>query len=77
MEKTEEHSDFCERVKARRQELGLTQVEMAERLGLTQSTYASIERGRYEPGLNQIYRVAAALETNIHELLPVAVKSEF
>lgn len=68
---SEEHAEFCERVKARRKELGLTQVEMAEKLGMTQPSYAQIEMGRREPGLMQIYRVAIALETTVHDLLPV------
>lgn len=71
MATSDEHREFCERVKARRKELGLTQVQMAERLGMTQSGYAQIEMGRYEPGLNQMVRVAIALESSLHDLIPV------
>lgn len=73
---SDEHAEFCERVKARRKELGLTQVQMAERLGMKQGAYAQIELGISAPGLHLLYRVAAALQTTVHELLPVAVKSE-
>jgi transcriptional regulator with XRE-family HTH domain len=73
MATSDEHAEFCERVKARRKELGLTQVQMAERLGMTQSGYGHIEVGRFEPGINQMVRVAKALETTLYELLaPVA-----
>ncbi|MFO0939869.1 MAG: helix-turn-helix transcriptional regulator [Pirellulales bacterium] len=71
MATSEEHAEFCERVKARRKELGLTQAEMAEKLGITQPSYAYIEAGRREPGLNQMCRLASALETTVHDLLPV------
>lgn len=67
---SEEHAEFCERVKARRKELGLTQAEMAERLGVSQPTYQAIEAGRFEPGLKQLYRVALALDSSVHDLIP-------
>ncbi len=73
---SEEHAEFCERVKARRKELGFTQVELAERLGISQPSYAEIETGRREPGIRQIYRVAVALETTVHELLPDVVSNK-
>jgi DNA-binding XRE family transcriptional regulator len=65
---SEEHAEFCERVKARRKELGLTQVDMAERLGISQPAYQAIETGRFEPGINQVFRVVKALETTIVDL---------
>lgn len=71
---SDEHAEFCERVKARRKELGLTQLQVAERLGMTQPSYAEIESGRTDPSLKRVYRVAEALETNVHDLLPVTVK---
>jgi putative transcriptional regulator len=75
MATSDEHAEFCERVKNRRKELGLTQLQVAERLGMTQSTYANIERGRYEPGLNLVIRVAGALQIPPGELLPAVVRS--
>lgn len=73
---SDEHAEFCERVKARRKELGLTQVQMADRLGISQPGYAAIEAGKCEPGLNQILRLAQALNTTAQELIPVPVKAE-
>lgn len=67
-----EHAEFCQRVKARRKELGLTQVEVAQRLGIGQPAYADIEAGRKEPGIRSQYRVANALETTVHDLLPAS-----
>jgi transcriptional regulator with XRE-family HTH domain len=71
---SDEHAEFCERVKARRKELGLTQVQMAERLGISRPAYTEIESGRREPGLNQILRVASALKTTPQCLMPVPVE---
>lgn len=72
---SDEHAEFCKNVKDRRLELGLTQVQMAERLGITQPGYAAIEAGKREPGLNQILRLAAALNTTAHDLIPVSIKA--
>lgn len=75
MATSDEHAEFCERVKARRKELGLTQVQMAERMGMTQPAYAAIEVGTRAPGFHQLYRLAAALNSNVQDLLPVPVRS--
>jgi transcriptional regulator with XRE-family HTH domain len=72
---SDEHAEFCERVKARRKELGLTQVQMAERLGITRPMYTHIETGKFAPGFMLLYRLAAALETTPQDLMPVPVKA--
>lgn len=55
------HRVFCDNVKRRRKELGLTQGEVAERLGVSQPAYAAIETGRNDPSLDVVERVAVAL----------------
>lgn len=75
MATSDEHAEFCERVKSRRKELGLTQVQMAERLGIDQSMYTRIESGKNAPGFILLYRLAAALETTPQDLMPVPVKA--
>lgn len=72
---SDEHAEFCRLVKEQRQKLGLTQAQMAERLGVSRPVYTQIETGRYEPGLNQIIRIAAALRITPQELIPVPAKS--
>ncbi|WP_197137292.1 helix-turn-helix domain-containing protein [Crateriforma conspicua] len=62
---------FCERVIARRKELGLTQLDMAERLRITQPTYSSIERGRRIPGIDTLAKIADALEIDPAQLLTI------
>ena len=38
-------TEWCKRIKAIRQEAGISQQEMAEQLGMTFSNYTKIERG--------------------------------
>lgn len=70
MPHSDEHSEFCSRIKARRKDLGLTQLQVANSLGVTQPTYAELEAGRKEPRLGTLYKVAIALEVDVHDLLP-------
>lgn len=63
------HTLFVENVIARRKELGLTQAAVAERLGVSQSAYANIERGQHVPTLDLLGRVATALDISGSDLL--------
>ena len=59
----------------RRRALDLTQAKLAAKLGMSRGALANIETGRQNLLLHQLYRFAAALEMNIHDLLP-AFKDE-
>ncbi len=48
-------------VRAARLAAGISQTELGNRVGLNQATISRIERGRQEPSLTQIQRIAAAL----------------
>lgn len=63
------HRKFCENVRARREKLGLTQKQVASRLGVYVSSYSSIEQGNRSPGLDVIGRVAEALGCSAADLL--------
>lgn len=67
--KTTIHSVFCENVRARRLALGLTQVEVADLMGISNPAYNVIETGKNCPTLDQVDRVAKVLRTNAAELL--------
>lgn len=54
---------FSDRVRARRLELGLSQVELAKKAGLSQSTVAQIERGRNSRSAH-ILNLAEALKVH-------------
>ena len=49
------------RVRAERERLGLTQAELAERMGTTQPTVARVEAGGVTPSLDTLHRAAEAL----------------
>lgn len=50
-------------VRALRDAAGLTQAELAERIGVTRQTLIAIEQGKYSPSLETAFRIARALET--------------
>jgi DNA-binding XRE family transcriptional regulator len=63
------HRKFCENVRARREKLGLTQQQIALKMGITVPTFYQIESGRHAPGIDAIGRVADALECSAADLL--------
>jgi transcriptional regulator with XRE-family HTH domain len=63
------HKRFISNVKQRRLTLGMTQEQVADRLGIKQPSYAAIESGRCNPGLDVVERVAEALGCEADELL--------
>lgn len=63
------HRTFCAKVKARRIELALTQQDVADALGVTQPSYASIENGPAVPTLTQVERVSKVLRVSPAYLL--------
>jgi transcriptional regulator with XRE-family HTH domain len=50
---------------ARRKELGFTQEEFAERLGLNVNSVKYIEQGRRIPSLPMLFRIAKALKIDV------------
>jgi len=63
------HLDIGGRIKLLRQERGMTQVELAQRLEITQSNLSAIERGVRGVTVNQIVRIAKALHASTDEIL--------
>jgi ribosome-binding protein aMBF1 (putative translation factor) len=57
------------RVRAARRSAGLTQTALGERAGLDQAVISRLERGKHEPRLDTLRRVAAALELGLPDLL--------
>jgi len=63
------HKRFLANLKSRRRELGYTQAKVAELLGIEQPSYAAIESGRRNPGLDVVDKVASVLDCDPAELL--------
>jgi transcriptional regulator with XRE-family HTH domain len=58
-------------IRHRRRALDLTQGELASRLGISRGGLANIETGRQNLLVHQLYQFAAALDMNVHDLLPL------
>jgi len=56
-------------VKRLRLERGLTQEEVAHRVGIVNSYFGEIERGRRHPTLAVLGRIADALDVQLEQLL--------
>ena len=52
---------FGFRVRAMREEAGLTQEELAHRAGLSRKTIGRVEVGTYSPRLSHVFEIAHAL----------------
>jgi len=64
-----ERPPFGERIHALREQAGLSQQQLAERLGLTQRAYAYWERNPVALRPDQLTKLAAALGVNAEALL--------
>jgi transcriptional regulator with XRE-family HTH domain len=67
--RTERQVEFGDRIRARRQALGLSQEALALRAGINRTYIASLEAGRRNPSLELISKLARALETDAGKLV--------
>jgi transcriptional regulator with XRE-family HTH domain len=77
--KIQKKGDIRERfgfaVKARREELGLTQEDLAGKAGIHRTYLSDIERGSRNVSLVNIERVAEALSVSLSELFALVERS--
>ena len=64
------------RVAQERLRLGLSQAQLAERLGVSRQTVISIEKGRFDPSLPLAFGLARVLGRRIEELFLLGQKEE-
>lgn len=57
------------KIKLVRQAKGLTQEEIAEKLGMSHNAYGDIERGDSDPKLSKLEKIAIIFEMSLSELL--------
>lgn len=62
--------DFGQRIKSLRKRRGLTQRDLAQRVGVHVSFLGDVERGYKGCGIETIVRIADALDVRIYELFP-------
>ncbi|MCS3843066.1 MULTISPECIES: helix-turn-helix transcriptional regulator [unclassified Microbacterium] len=55
-------------IRSRREEAGITQADLASRIGVTRQTLIAIEQGRYSPTLELAFQIARAFEVGIDDL---------
>ena len=67
--RTERQVAFGDRIRARRQELGMTQESLALASGIARSYIGSLEGGQRNPSLDNIARLAQALEIDAADLV--------
>ena len=61
--------EFSERLKELRRQAGLTQVDVAEKLGISQPAYASWERGVKKPTQENLVKIAQILNVSVDYLV--------
>ncbi len=54
--------DYRQIIRSKREAEGLSQYELAKKLGITQTFLSEIERGRKNPSLEQFFKICEALE---------------
>lgn len=64
---------FSERLKDLRQEKGLSQKSVANKLGVAVSTYANWEQGRTEPSIYDIYNLLWVFDIEANDLFNLDV----
>ena len=55
-------------IRSRREEVGITQADLAGRIGVTRQTLIAIEQGKYSPTLELPFQIARAFGVGIDDL---------
>jgi len=69
--------EFDTRIRELREEAGLTQAELADRVDVTRQTILYVEKGEYNPSLELAWRIAREFDARIEDVfeLPKRVRS--
>lgn len=59
---------LANRIKERRAELGLTQADLAEKVGVTRKTVNTVENGVFTPSATLAIKLGRALGLNVEQL---------
>lgn len=59
---------FTNRIRDLREAKGVTQIQLADAIGMTRQTIAAIEKGKYSPSLEAAFRISAVLGASITEV---------
>jgi transcriptional regulator with XRE-family HTH domain len=67
---------IIDRIKAIRTQNGVSQMDLSLRSNLSQSFIANLEKGKKQPSVLTLIRIADALNVNPQEFFPVSVNSD-
>lgn len=59
-------SEIIEKIKRRRIELGMTQLEVAEKMGVPQTAVSRLEKQKHSPSIDMVERYAEAIGCKLH-----------
>lgn len=60
---------FPDNVKTLRKQSGMSQTEVAQKLGIPQTTFSDLERGKYEPTISVAKRIAELFRVKLDWLI--------
>lgn len=60
--------EFSTRIRELRDEAGLTQAELADRVDVTRQTILYVEKGEYNPSLELAWRIAREFDARIEDV---------
>lgn len=60
---------FCKNLKETRKSCGMTQKQVAEKLGVVESCYANWEQGRTEPSIEMLRKLSKMFSVSIDDLI--------
>ncbi|REJ08378.1 transcriptional regulator [Microbacterium bovistercoris] len=55
-------------IRAQREQVGMTQAELARLIGVTRQTLIAIEQGKYSPTLEIAFQIARAFDVRLEDL---------
>ena len=64
------------RIVVLRAERGLSQKEVADKLGVSRQTILSLEKNRYNPSLKLAYDISLMFGVDLHEVFQYEIKEE-
>ncbi|WP_181686907.1 helix-turn-helix transcriptional regulator [Halorhabdus salina] len=67
--------DFETTIKKCREDAGLTQAELADRVGVTRQTILYVEKGEYNPSLELAWRIAREFDAEIEDVFELPKKA--
>jgi DNA-binding XRE family transcriptional regulator len=66
----------CKKIKQIRVNKKMTQIELASKIGIDDSSLRRIESGNTNPTLKTIFRIASAFEIDVNEIFSFTVVTE-